>query len=194
MPSEYIKAPKSPETTPPLFPDWEEPPEGWELVLDEEAKRRFNFTGERLAKDEERRAALIKALGSGAPADLICSVFHVHHRTLAVLAIQEKVAIDDLKKKAGETMLKASLLSVESYLHDLFAGKVDAKTKAIAAGIFSQNGLLLTGQPTAILAVEERKDLTPEAINGYWERVKRVNAAVVSPTPDGQSDAPEGNA
>jgi hypothetical protein len=189
MPSEYIKRPKSPESTPALFPDWDQLPDGWELlVADDVKKKRFNFTGKRCAQDRERYQALVEAIGSGAPADLICKVFHVHHRTLAAIAEREKVSIDDLKKKAGELMLKTSHLSVRSFLEDLLGGKVDPKTKAIAAGIFAQNGLVLTGQPSAILAVEDRRDLTPEAVNGFWERAKRVTAALA---PEGGSGAEE---
>ena len=196
MPSDYIKQPKAPELTPALFPDWEELPDGWELIVDDAVKaKRFNFTGERIAKDRERYEAIMLALGQGVPVDLICKAFHVHHRTVAVIGLREKKSIDDLKKETGELMLKAARWSVRSYVEDLAAGKVDPKTKAIAAGIFSQNGLVLSGQPSAILALEDRRDLTPEAINGFWERAKLVKDAVVTAVPpDGQSDARGGNA
>ena len=197
MPSEYIKKPKAPEMTPALFPDWDELPDGWELLLDDEAKaKRFNFTGERIAKDRERYEAVMQALGMGVPIDLISKAFHVHHKTVAVIALREKRAIDDLKKELGGEMLQAARWSVRSYMEDLAAGKVDPKTKAIATGIFSQNGLVMAGQPSAILAVEDRRDLTPEAVNGFWERAKQITAAEVrtvpSPAPDGHSDAEAG--
>lgn len=184
MPSQYIKKPKAAKLTPTLFADWDDLPDGWELMVDDEIKaKRFHWTGERIAKDRERYEAIMLALGQGVPVDLICKAFHVHHKTVAVIGLREKKSIDDLKKETGEIMLKAARWSVRSYVEDLAAGKVDPKTKAIAAGIFSQNGLVLSGQPSAILAVEDRRELTPEAINGFWERAKRIKEAVVVSLP-----------
>lgn len=190
MPSKYTKRPKAPEKTPALFPELEQPPEGWELLIDDEAKAaRFQFTGERIVHDRERYEAIMQAIALGMPTELIRKAFHCHHKIVATIALREKPAIDDLKKNLGTEMLVVARWSVRSYFEDLMAGAVDPKTKAIAAGIFAQNGLVLSGQPSAILAVEDRRELTPEAVNGFWERAKRINDAVVT---DAGSAAEEG--
>jgi hypothetical protein len=187
MPRKYHKKPKAAPVDHPRFFEGlglEELPEGWELLYSgEDQQKKWHFTAERVAQNKERYEALVQAIGMGAPADLICRVFKVHHRTLAAIAVRDKSCIDDIKKSTGELMLKAAGLSVSSYLQDLMAGTVDPKTKSIAAGIFSQNGLLLLGQATAIVEHGARPELTVDAVNGFWERLKRVKEAQAGELP-----------
>jgi len=183
MPSKYHKKPKAPPDHPRFFPEVADAdlPDGWELLVQPEERERYQFTAERVAKNEKRYQAIVQCLGMNMSAHDISRLLHVHHRVVAAIVEREKIAIDALKNSTGELMLKASALSVRSYLVDLLGGNVDAKTKAIAAGIFSQNGMLLTGQPTAILETRTNTNLSVEAVNGFWDRVKRLKGASAAP-------------
>jgi len=186
MPSHYVK--RTPPDGHPVFSSLDSvEPNGWELLVPAEDKaKRFNFTAERVAQDQAKYDAIVECLGMNMPASVIAKAFHVHHRVVAAIIEREKVSIDALKKDLGELMMKASGLAVKEFIALLVAGKVDAKTASIAAGIFAQNGQLLTGAPTAIIA-QEKPAITVEAINSIWERISRLKSAAPAP---GQLQAP----
>ena len=189
MPSYYRKA--GPDDHPALFSGETVEDPGWELLVSPEDKKvKYHFTAERVAQDQERYRAVIECLGMNMPARLIAKAFKVHHRVVAAIIIREKTSIDALKKDLGELMLKASGLAVQEFIGHLAAGNVDPKTAAIAAGIFAQNGSLLTGSPTAIIG-QEKPSLTIEAVNGFWERINRLkSAAPQGAFPDGSEAIP----
>lgn len=210
MPRKYHRKPKRPPDDHPVFFDGATRlPDGWELlVTEDDARSKFKFTGERIAQNKERRAAVVQALGLGASASMIAQAFKISPNSVAVIAAQEKIPIEDLKKRNAHLMLRTAGMCVESFLQDLCMGLVDPKTKAIAAGIFSQNGLVFAGEPSSIVE-ERRPGLNIEAINGLIAALPRANGiAIAGPQAkgpvldlgapeagsDGRSDGKEQNA
>lgn len=179
----------------PEFFDHERLPEGWELLAAEEHKRLLpRYTGERIARDRQRYDAIVQALSTGIPVDWIVKGFHVHPSTVAAIAQREKTSIEEQKKSMGAEMLRAARMSVQSFMQDLVAGKVTAKDKAIAAGIFTDKGLLLQGQATSIVETR-RAELTPDAVNGFWQTALKQKgpievAAIEDQAPATDSQSP----
>lgn len=141
---------------------------GWELLVPEdEQKEKFRFDASRVAKNRERYSGILQALKLGLPAATIAKAFNVSRNTVAQVVLRENISIEQLKKSNAALMLKTSGLCVSSFLQDLIDGKVDPKTKAIAAGIFSQNGLLYAGEATSIVQVQPEREISLERLNAY---------------------------
>jgi hypothetical protein len=159
---------------------------GWELLLPEEDQReKFKFDGSRLARNKERYTGIVQALKLGLPAATIAKAFNVSRNTVAQVVLRENISIEQLKKSNASLMLKTAGLCVESFLQDLIEGNVDAKTKAIAAGIFSQNGLLYAGEATSIVQVAPEKEISLERLNAYIDALPSASVVEASSAPPG---------
>ena len=181
MPSVYHKKPKAaPDNHPVFFDGMAGLPDGWEMLLsDDDAKRRYRFTAERIRKNKEKFAFIVGLLALGVPANVIAETVKCSRNIIPLIQEQEKISIEQLKKENASLMLKGARLCIRSFLQDLALGIVDPKTKAIAAGIFSQNGLVFAGEPSAIIATEDRRGIDVAAIKALVDALPRVKADLV---------------
>lgn len=142
------------------------------LLPKEQALRVPGYTLERVAKDEGRYKLLVRALATGMPIRQICTLYRVHAYTLERIATKEASSIEALKRQLGARALQCADYSMREYLHRLSMGIVETRDLLVAAGIFSEKGLLLMGQPTAIShSLEVTGDV--DAWNGFWRGEKQ---------------------
>ena len=118
------------------------------------------FTGERVARNQARYREIVRAIAEGLSVRSICAIFSVSHHTVARIREVEPDLVAAEKGRLAKLMMRAARTSVESYLEDLeIPGKVTPQVKSIAAGIFTDKGLLLAGEATARIEHGGARDL-----------------------------------
>lgn len=151
----------------------------------EEASGRF--TGERLfLRNPRLYHAIVRLLGRGMPYREIEEICGVSPATVCGVSMREGIPIETIRERVGRMSFDVAMLSIEA-IRDLLSdplarAKLGLKELAIAYGIATQNGQLLTGAATARL---EHVDQAP-AHDDYLRMMKDVTPAPTSlsgPTP-----------
>lgn len=118
---------------------------GWEMLLPAEEQRK-RFTGDLLAKNEERLQAVIHALAEGMAMRRIAKAFGISVNTVIAVNRRFGSEVETQKKEVGMKCLAAGRLAVERIVEE-----IDSLPKAslpIVAGVMLDKGQLLTGGAT----------------------------------------------
>jgi hypothetical protein len=183
--------PAKTEQQPELF-DESALPIGHELLTIEKDEKRGRFTGEIVARNRERYAAIVRALAEGFGIRQIARAFHVSCNTIFAIRDREGHAIETEKKQLAGLMGRFVRMSVERLIeeHD----QIPVGQLPVALGIVQDKRALLEGDPT--VRVDERIEVAISAsdLAGMLERMKRAQvidvspAALPEPTSDSQSE------
>lgn len=123
-------------------------PVGLDLLLPEDEQRR-QFSGEHVARNQERYRLIVKALGQNLPVRMICEAFGVSHHTVKAIREREPDMVATEKQRFSKLLGHAARMSVEGYLDDLQNGKVPSNVKSVSAAIFLDKKALLDGEATS---------------------------------------------
>jgi transposase-like protein len=120
---------------------------GWELLNLREPAVRGKFTGEQLAANEEKLAAVLSALGEGLGTRQIARAFKISPNTVLRISRKFGEQIETLKESIGRDCLDVARLAVERMRDEI--DEMPRASLPIVAGIMIERGQLLTGAPTA---------------------------------------------
>lgn len=171
----------------PLF-DEAELPAGRELLVPVE-EQRHRFTGELVARNVAKYAAIVGALGEGLGVRQIARAFGVSHHTVECIRERESALVATEKERTGRKLRRLVRMSLDALEEALTAGTISAGQLPITAGILIDKSLLWDGQATAIVAHRHELD---------QEKVRRLFNALQGPlielAPDSESGEmpPEG--
>lgn len=125
---------------------------GWELLSLREPTQRGKFTAEQLARNEEKLAAVLAALGEGLGVRQIARAFQISTNTVLRVSRDYGPQIETLKESIGRDCLDVAKLAVERMRDEI--DQMPRASLPIVAGIMIERGQLLTGAPTARISHE----------------------------------------
>lgn len=127
---------------------------GWELINLREPAKRGRFTGEQLARNDQRLAAVLGAIAEGLGTRQIARAFNISTNTVLALREEHGPAIETQKEGLGRQMLAGARLAVERIIEEI--DQMPRASLPIVAGVLTDKGLLLTGSPTARIAHDHK--------------------------------------
>lgn len=126
-------------------------PAGWDVLERVQVAKRAGSYSLVRVRDREQYEEAVRLLGQMS-VDQVARLTGWSWRTVAAIRDAEAGRIAEQKESLGRKAMSLALRTMESFEEDLHSGRVDAKTKAIAAGILTEKGLLLMGEATVISA------------------------------------------
>lgn len=160
----------APEQQQPLF-DESQLPLGSELLLIEQNVKMGRYTGERIARDRARYAAIIRGLAEGFGVRQLARAFGVAPRTIDAIRRREGLAISTEKKEVSDLMGLFVRLGTERLVDEV--NDIPIGQLSVSVGIVSDKKALLDGDPTVRIA-DARGEPTVEELVDRFERLRQV--------------------
>jgi len=145
-------------------------------------KPKFNCDGERLFRDRpDVYKAVVRALAiPGVSGRLICQTYHLSPATLRAVRERETIPIDEQKKILLKNFAHGTLLATERVIEEL--PTASAKDAILAAGVFCDKTLLLSGEATARVDHTHHIDLFSDFKDFVRDlETREIEARVIEP-------------
>jgi hypothetical protein len=124
--------------------------DGRDLLLTE-SEQRHRFTGEKVAKNKEKYALIIRCLAEGTSIRSTSRMLGVSTNTIMAIREREKALVDTEKTRLSNRFMSIARMAGESFIEAIEEGRAKPGELSIAAGIFTEKALLLAGQATSIV-------------------------------------------
>jgi transposase-like protein len=132
-------------------------PAGHELLLPA-VEQRHRFTGEQVARCQERYQAIVRALGEGISVRAICRAFGVSHHTVAVIREREAGLIATEKTAVTMRLRRIVRLTTERLEEALEADELPVQSLPVVLGISVDKLMALEGAPTQVVEIRREAD------------------------------------
>lgn len=159
----------------PLF-DESQLPAGRELLLPAEVQR-HQFTGERVARNEQRYAAIVQALGEGLGVRQIARAFSCSQHTIEVIRERSAVQVATQKEQTGAKLRRLVRMTLERLEECLEKDLISPGQLPVTAGILIDKSLAWEGQATA--TVTHRHEIDQDAVRRLFASLQPPAALVM---------------
>lgn len=155
-------------------------PLGHELLTLAQDERAGKFTGELIARNRVRYAAIVRCLAEGIGIRATSRAFGVSTNTVSAIREREAGAIETEKKELSTLMGRFVRMSVERLIEEVDA--IPIGQLSVSAGIISDKKALLDGDPT--IRIEERIEvaLSPGDLRAMLATMRAKRAIDVAAT------------
>ena len=178
---------------------WDESklPAGRELLSLDQDERSGRFTGEIVARNRERYAAIVRCLAEGVGIRATARAFGASTGTIQAIRDREGLAIGTEKKELSTKLGHFARMASERLIEEL--DEIPIGQLPVAMGIALDKKAALDGEASAIVEHRSTREPDPEDIRRYLEglRSARPDPAQLASTlvsgdePPAQEPAPE---
>jgi len=159
----------------PLF-DESQLPAGRELLLPIEVQR-HQFSGERVARNQERYAAIVQALGEGLGVRQIARAFACSQHTIEGIRERSASAVATQKEQTGAKLRRLVRMTLERLEECLEKDLISPGQLPVTAGILIDKSLAWEGQATA--TVTHRHEIDQDAVRRLFASLQPPGALVM---------------
>jgi transposase-like protein len=145
-----------------------------EELLFPEAKARRVFTGEVVARNQEKYRAIVEAIAGGHSCRDIAHRFGVSKNVVTAIRGAEPDLVGTEKKRLSRKLGTAVELGVEAWIESLQAGTLKPESIPVGVGILFDKRALIEGEPTARVEHVDTKIIRHEDINAYIDALPSV--------------------
>lgn len=172
-------------------------PAGRELLSLDDDERRGKFTGEIVARNRERYAAIVRCLAEGIGIRATARAYGCSTHTVQAIRDRERLAIASEKKELSATLGHFARMAGERLVEEL--DRIPIGQLPVAMGIAVDKKAALDGEASAIVEHRSRREPDPEDIRAYLETLRSavpksaelVSQVVSDDAPPAQLPAPE---